>query len=614
MICFDKSRSNIGRLNFLRFVVVVAFGLLAVLWRQYFCYNLYDKLNQRQCLRRILYPGQRGRIYDRFGNVLADNKDSYCLYVDLNYFRTRLANFSKTNKDSSALAEQLWALVHDALLPYSKKVGPIPFNISKKTIYTHYQQNALLPLAISKHLTKQAYASLLETLPVDGPFQVGVEKIRHYPYGRSACHVIGYVTRTPQLTHDNLPGEDLRTFFLPKQKGKTGVEAYYDDQLSGLNGGDIWRVSPSGQEQDCLISLPSKDGDDIHLTLDIHLQQVCEQALKDRQGSVIVLDVNSGDVLSLVSKPDFDLNQLTPSISRKTFQEITEQGAWLNRAIQGLYPPGSTFKLISLSALMKSGVVNEHSQFTCEGSYLIGNRTFHCHNRQGHGLLDVTRAIQTSCNPFIYHFALACGPTRIYQEACEFGLNSPTKIDLPYETSNTLVPSETWKKNHLYESWTDGDTANFSIGQGFLRITPLQLPCVAASLAKNQKNLTPHVCLDAPIPPTKTKPLMPEKNWQLLLKGMESSVEAGTSRFAYIQGLKSAVKTGTSQVKIAGTHTYAHIGWLIGFAPVQAPKIAFCIMIEQKDLTENFWGSHVCGPVAREILQFCIDQGIISKS
>ncbi|MDR1254715.1 MAG: hypothetical protein LBJ78_01650 [Puniceicoccales bacterium] len=613
MVHFDTYRSHLGRLYFLQFIVIFLCILLgiAIVWRQWIENGMYSQLGQKQCLRRILYPGTRGCIYDKTGELLATNRDIYCLYVDLNYFRKDMTQFNRQSKDAETQSEQLWAIVHDALLPYAKTIGPIPFSVSKKTLYRHYLQNILLPLSIAKDLPEAMYAKFVEQLPTHGPFQVGIEKVRYYPYGSVACHVIGHVTQTSQLTQDALPGNDLRTFFLPKQKGATGIEAYYDDQLSGLNGGDIWRVTPSGQEQACLISLPSVDGNDLHLTLDIQLQQMCEQALGNRRGAIVILAVDSGEVLALVSKPDFDLNALTPRISEKLFQKITAQGAWLNRAIQGLYPPGSTFKIITLAALLQAGVVNAQSSVNCTGSYTIGNHVFHCHNRQGHGYIALDKAVQTSCNPFFYHYALRCGPSLIYKEAWKLGLGDRTHIDLPYETRNMLVPSPIWKKKRLRESWTDGDTANFSIGQGFLRVTPLQMACAAASLAKNKRCLTPHLCSNFVCAEHSQEAIMAHDHWRLLLECLEKAVESGTSRFSRVQGLKSAVKTGTSQVKIAGTNRYAHVGWLIGFAPSQQPKIAFSVVIEQEDLIEEFWGSRVCGPIAQKFLQFCLDQGKI---
>ena len=595
MICFDASRTNFARIRCLQCVVAGAFIILGItiFYRQYLQFHNYNRLGEKQCLRRILYPGLRGNIYDRNGNVLAEHRDSYTLYVDLNFFRKSFENFCKKHKNKEDQQEQLWALVHDALLPYAKQIGAIPFHISPQKLLQHYRQNILIPLAVAKSLPKEVYAKLVNSLPARGAFSVGVEKIRHYPYGRTACHVIGYVAKTPDLDTENLPGRDLRTFFLPQEQGRTGIEASYNMQLSGYNGGEIWRVTPAGQEQDRLISIPAVNGEDIHTSIDIQLQQICERALGYYKGSITVLDVKSGEVLAMVRKPDFDLNDLTPYISKETFENITSTGAWLNRAIQGLYPPGSTFKIVTMSALLRAGVITEKSSCNCTGSYRIGNRNFRCHDHRGHGLITTSAALQKSCNPFFFKYGLQLGPMRLYKEACSYYMNVPTGIDLPYETHKICIPSPAWKKSRMGEPWTDGDTANMLIGQGFLRVTPLKMACLAAAISQNRNAFIPHIVQSMP---WESSQALPENDWHVLISGMK---KAGAY---YIRNISTAIKSGTAQVKVAGESVYTHIGWMVGFAPSDNPKIAFCVEIEQDGVGSNFWGGQTCAPVAQLFL------------
>ncbi len=597
MVCFDASHTNYGRIRFLQCIVAILFIILGItiFYRQYFEYYTYNQLNEKQCLRRILYPGIRGKIYDRNGHLLATHRDSFCLYVDLNHFRKPFEQFRQKNKNIEAQREQLWALVHDQLLSYAQKVGPIPFRISAKRLLQHYQQNILLPLLLAQDLPQELYAKLLNILPNNGAFSVNIEKIRYYPYGSSACHIIGYVSKISELSTDNLPGNSLRTFFFPQEKGRNGLEAYYDAKLSGHNGGEIWQVTPAGQEEKKLISIPCIQGENLHISLDIELQKICEQALGNYKGSISILDVNTGEVLAMVSKPDFDLNKLNPRISKETFKEITESGAWLNRAIQGLYAPGSTFKLISLSALLRANIITEDSTYNCTGTYKIGTRLFRCHKHSGHGRINTISAIQYSCNPFIFKYGLQISAQKLYQEARFYYLNTPTGIDLPYETQKILIPSPGWKKQRLGEPWTDGDTANMLIGQGYLLLTPLKLACFAAALSKNKNIYIPHFIKSDPWNSTQA---LPEKAWNTLIKGMK---KAGQH---YIHSILTAVKTGTAQVKISGTDKYKHIGWMIGFAPIKNPQIAFCIEIEQDGIGDNFWGGQTCAPISQKILNY----------
>ena len=591
-------------IRFLQCVGGILFLILfiGIVYRQYGQFYLYNKLGNRQCLRRILQPGMRGKIYDRNGRILATHRDSYCLYVDLNAFRKPFGLFCKKNKEPSLQREQLWALVNDALLPYARQVGDIPFKISPKKLLQHYQQNILLPLKIASDLPQSVYARLLTLFPTESPFQVGVEYVRHYPYDSSACHVLGYVTRTPDADAEHLPGNDLRTFFLPREKGQTGIEEQYDEYLNGCNGGEIWRVTPSGQKQQKLLSIPSVNGQSLTLSLDIDLQRICERALEEyKKGSVSVIDLASGGVLAMVSTPGFDLNELTPFVSPEVFENINAREAWFNRAVQGLYPPGSTFKVLSMSALLRNGIVDEHTTYDCTGTYRIAHRNIRCHKRGGHGLINTTQAIQFSCNPFFIHHGLRLGVEKLYDEACRYRLDRPTGIDLPHETHRLCIPSPQWKRKKLHDGWASGDTANMIIGQGYTLVTPFKMACFAAALAKNQTFFTPHfaeietdgIAPSTPLPQTALSTM----HRDILRNGMRKIGER------YISFVPTALKTGTAQVKVAHTDLYTHIGWMIGYAPIDNPKIAFCIQIEQDGTDDDFWGGQVCAPVARAFLE-----------
>ena len=600
----DVQKTSFGRIRFLQCGAGVLFCILAIgiIYRQYGQFYFYNKLGEKQCLRRILQPGIRGKIYDRNGHILATHRDSYCLYVDLNAFRKPFGLFCKKNKDPALQREQLWALVNDALLPYACQTGEDLLRISSKKLLQHYQQNILLPLKITQDLSQETYAHLLTLLPTGGAFQVGVEYVRHYPYGQSACHVLGYVTRTPDLNTEHLPGNDLRTFFLPREKGHTGIEEQYDTYLSGCNGGEIWRVTPSGRKQQKLLSVPSVNGQSLTLSLDIELQQICEEALgDDRKGSVSVIDLASGGVLAMVSTPGFNLNDLTPFVSPEVFEDINTREAWFNRAVQGLYPPGSTFKALSMSAFLRNGIVDAHTTYNCTGTYRISHRNIRCHKRGGHGLIDTVQAVQFSCNPFFIHYGLRLGVEKLHEEACRYHLDQPTGIDLPHETHRLLIPSPAWKQKKLHDGWAFGDTANMVIGQGYTLVTPFKMACFAAALAKNQTFFTPHFAEtntdDAPsvnsrLPQTALSPT----HRDILRNGMRKVGER------YVSFVPTALKTGTAQVKVAGQNRYTHIGWMIGFTPADNPKIAFCVQIEQDGTDDDFWGGQVCAPVARKLL------------
>jgi penicillin-binding protein 2 len=216
--------------------------------------------------------------------------------------------------------------------------------------------------------------------------------------------------------------------------------------------------------------------------------------------------------------------------------------------------------------------------------------------------LNLIEAIRVSCNPFLYKHALRCGPSPLCEEAKRFHLHEPTGIDLPFETKRMIVPSQDWKKRHLYEAWMPGDTANLSIGQGFLRVTPLQMACFAASFGRNETRTRPFLKIPER-PPEKVSqpPALDTPYYRELVRGMEASVESGSCRMTRLDGVRIAGKSSTSQVQIKGQSSFKHIAWFIGFAPVENPQIALSVMIEQTHLEEPFWGSKRAVPVARDI-------------
>ncbi len=608
MIPFDAQKTSFKRIRFLQCFIGILFLILAcaIFYRQGIQFYRFNKLGNQQCLRRILRPGIRGTIYDCKGRVLATHRNCYCLYVDLNGFRNSFAAFCKKNKDKATQQEQLWALVYDELLSYAKQIGSVPFQVSPQKLLQHYQQNLLLPLKISQDLPQDLYAELLNRLPYNSPFQVSVEYVRHYPYGSAACHVIGYVTQTTDLETAHLPGNDLRTFFLPSEQGQNGIEKQYDAYLSGRNGGEIWRVTPSGKKQEQILEIPSVNGQDLTLSLDIELQKVCENAMEGMKGSVSIVDIATGGVLAMVSRPGFNLNELTPVLPQQTFEEINARGAWLNRAIQGLYPPGSTFKVVGMSAGLRAHLFDSQTTYTCTGIYSIDSLRMRCHNRNGHGSIHPMEAITVSCNPFFIHYGLQLGVQGLRDESILYQLHQPTGIDLPWETKRACIPSPQWKREKLKDGWALGDTANMSIGQGYLLVTPFRMACFAAAVAQNRTVFQPHLAC-VPQPPYEVPQALLPDQWEFLKKGM---TQIGAR---YISFLPTALKTGTAQVKVAHSNSYTHIGWMIGFAPADHPQIAFCIQIEQQGTGDEFWGGRTCAPIAKEFLSHCLQKGILQR-
>ena len=377
----------------------------------------------------------------------------------------------------------------------------------------------------------------------------------------------------------------------------------------GSSGSEIWRVDPLGFQNTRLEQITPKQGTNLITSIDINLQLAAETALGERAGAAIALDIHSGEVLTLVSHPDYNPNELSPFIPRKTFETINERGAWLNRAIQLSYPPGSTFKLITSIAGLRNASIDAQTAHNCQGIQRVGNRAFRCHAHYGHGVTDLPAAIERSCNVFYYRTGLAIGIDVLSAEAERFGLNQKTGIELPFETGRLVVPSKTWKRQQEIGGWMPGDTANTAIGQGFLLQTPLQMATVIASIARGETRTQPtlralshqdaqrveHGGESIGLTPTQTR---------LLWEGMERVVGPdGTGRLIQIDGFRIAGKTGTADFRAHGKEV--NLAWFVGFAPVQNPQIAVAVMIEGTRENQNYQGGSTAGPLAKDIfLQF----------
>jgi penicillin-binding protein 2 len=301
---------------------------------------------------------------------------------------------------------------------------------------------------------------------------------------------------------------------------------------------------------------------------------VAEQALGDRQGSAVALDVRTGEVLVLASKPDYNLNAFSPRLLPATVADIEKRGAWTNLAIAGAFPPGSTFKTVVAMAGLRTGLLNPaDTSVDCEGTIRIGNHTFKCDNGLGHhGALDLREAIGQSCDVYFWNHGVKIGVEAIAAEARRFHLDQPTGIELPNETRRMNVPDAAWKQKEGRGGWTDGDTANLSIGQGDLLVSPMEMACYAASLARGETTTHPTLLHD-PKRSTQHSEAIGLSSDQLaaLFDGMERCTAPGKEHTGYlistlpayeVPGVRICGKTGTAQLS-----GHLDVAWFICFAP-----------------------------------------------
>lgn len=630
---FDVQRGENPRIVFFLWIVVLAALILFIglAWRQLVANKKYELIERRQTERRILKPGPRGDIYDRKGNLLVGNRPHYSAVVYLDdlrrEFRTEYSRIIRADRERLKAAYELipkverggvlppipnyyelqWIARKNVIQTYIDKINSITGRedtISTRSIIRHFNEQLLLPLVLVKDLSVDQYALLIEQIPVQSPIKIHTDTARYYPYEAAAAHTLGYVQKVnpdpSQVTDD-----ELKTFTFKTNKGKTGLERYFDEQLSGTTGVEVWRVDPLGFQDSLLYQETPKQGLDFISSIDIDLQIAAEVALGKRTGAAIAIDVKTGEVLAIASHPSYDLNDLSPYIPRRVFDRINDRGAWINRTLQLSYPPGSTFKLLSAIAGLRKGTINRQTQHNCQGVFPLGNRVFSCHATSGHGLVDLPSAIENSCNIFFYAEGLRLGIDELSAEAKRFGLDKRTGIQVPYETGRLIVPTRQWKKQNIGEAWVQGDTANTAIGQGFLLVTPLQMATFIASIARGETRTKPTLralsakeanTIDHGGEPIGLTPRQRLDLWE----GMERVIEpGGTGRLVKIPGLRIAGKTGTADFRAHGKEV--NLAWFLGLAPIENPQIAVAVMVEGTRASDSYHGGSTAGPIAKDI-------------
>jgi penicillin-binding protein 2 len=630
---YDVHKGENPRILFFLWIVLAASGVLiaGLGWSQLIDIREYQEIEKRQTERRILTPGPRGDIYDRNGNLLVGNRPHYSAVAYLDDLRQDFRKeYSKIYKTERARIREeyentpederphdpptpnysncAWTARHNVVNRYIAIINDITGrddSITESKLIRHFNEQLLLPLPLVEDLSPDHYARLVEQIPVNSPIQIHTGTARYYPYGTTAAHLLGYVQNTlPDASE--IPDDGIKTFTFKTKLGKTGLERSFNNLLSGTTGRELWRVDPLGFQDTRLEMIAPQQGENLITSIDMDLQLAAETALGERTGAAIALDIHSGEVLTLVSHPTYDLNELSPFIPRTTFEEINERGAWLNRSLQLSYPPGSTFKLITSIAGMRHGTIDASTTHNCQGMHRVGNRVFRCHSRYGHGEgTDLPAAIEGSCNVFYYSEGLEMGIDIISAEAKRFGLDQKTGIEVPFETRRLVVPSKTWKKERGHGGWVPGDTANTAIGQGFLLQTPLQMATVIASIARGETRTQPTL-----------KALSREQAMQvnhggesigltaeqtrLLWEGMERVVGSdGTGRLVQIDNFRIGGKTGTADFTAHGKEV--NLAWFVGFAPVENPQIAVAVMVEGTRESQSYHGGSTAGPVAKDI-------------
>jgi penicillin-binding protein 2 len=600
-------------------LLILAGGLA---YQQLWLTDRFHESERKQSQRRILVPGPRGNIYDREGRPLVANRPRFAVTLYLGelrkdfraeYIRIRKAYRAAGDKDvptGSQMERIARFTVVQRYLDQVNRTLSRAATLDADDLDKHFHQQLLLPYLLVDDLKTSEYARLIEHLPVTSPLQVYTSSIRDYPRGSIGAHTLGYVTTNDALdAAEDFPGAELTTFKMKGTVGRVGLEKSFDKRLQGETGGAIYRVDPAGYRVNPPLSKRQPvHGHNLPTSLDADLQTAAEKSMAETEmaGAAVALDVRTGEVLVLASKPDYNLLDFVPRLGHAARRDIEERGAWLNRATHGLYPPGSSFKILTAIAGLRAGTIDPAALVNCPGFYQVGGRKFPCHDGHAHGEINMATAIEKSCNVYFYKHGLDMGVKALAAEARGHGFGRFSGIEVS-ETRGTLVPDPDWKMARRAERWFPGDTANLSIGQGDLLVTPMQMAAFIASVARDERTTTPTLLHEDNRPPQHSPPSgLTSEQYAALVAGMEACAQTGTAKvlqstFMKIPGLSIAGKTGTAQKQTPkGAINFA---WFICFAPIEKPQIAIAVVMEGDTPGEETAGGRYAVPVAAAILR-----------
>ncbi len=575
-------------------VIIVAFSLIfSRLWYLQILNGTYYKgLSENNRIRIQEIAAPRGTLFDRAGAPLVDSFPSF----DVSLFRQDVPDM-------------------EALIPVLSRVLHLDPQRLRARLEAARGIPAHQPLKIKTDITREELAAV-ETHRLDLPGVV-VDMVirRNYPYKNLASHLIGYLG---EISPEEMEKEEFAAHKLGYLVGKYGVEQKFETELMGENGGRQIEVNARGQKIRVLGQVEPNPGNNVYLTLDLELQKVAEEAMAGKQGAVVAMDPQNGDILAMVSKPDFDPNLFSRGISPENWKAIADNPAHplQNRAIQGAYPPGSVFKILVAIAGLEEKMITPETAFHCPGFYSFGNRDYRCWKKEGHGTVKLRRAIVESCDVYFYQLGMRLGVNRIAKYASAAGLGSPTGFPLGKERPG-LVPTSDWKKKRFGVPWQGGENLSVAIGQGYNLATPLQIACTLSALFNGGKYYQPRIAraVRAPhgedlaeIPPLVLRNIpISEETIEFVREALWGVVNApgGTGARARVEGYNVAGKTGTSQViqrkegKSEPTSPeFQDHAWFACFAPSSNPEIVVAVLVEH-----GGGGGANAAPVARQVLE-----------
>jgi len=553
--------------------------------------DLYAQLAERNRVRSIPIIAPRGAMLDRYGRVIVDNYPSFSVLL---------------LRDDPQQVERLLPQIADGL---SVTVDDLRQQMDAANSLPHFQ-----PIVIKPEATPGDIA-FIESHRADIPvLEMLMVHRRRYPHGGFMAHVSGYVG---EVSSDQI--EESGGRYRPGDiVGKAGLERQYNDHLMGIDGMRRSVVNSVGREVGRLEQTDAVPGKPIRLTIDYDLQLVAEEALVGKKGAVVAIDPKSGEVLAMASQPSYDPNDFAVRISKDEWQDLNEDAErpLLDRAIQAQLAPGSVFKILMATAMLESKAIPADYHVFCPGSAEFYGRVFHDWKKEGHGDVDLHKAIVHSCDVFFYNVGKQLGIDRISFYGGNLGLGHKTGVDLPGEEPG-IMPSESWKEKVFHQKWYPGETISVAIGQGAIAVTPIQLSYMIGGIITGGRFHQPHLLLSDKAAPEIDFPIS-DSTVDTVTEGMFGVVNepGGTAGASKLPGIELCGKTGSAQViseqglKRAGKQAaLKDNAWFVGFAPRQNPEIVVAVLVQGGE-----HGGEAAAPIARNVVKAYYDkkQGRIS--
>ncbi|MEI8033336.1 MAG: penicillin-binding protein 2 [Chlorobiaceae bacterium] len=573
--------------TFVSLFVIAVFSVLfgRLFYMQVLNFQQLGSISSTNSIKRIWVQAPRGRMIDRNGKVMVDNQPLYSVKITPSEFKNGRTGYLAwlIKMDKNELAEK----------------------IAKGLEFNRYSA-----VTVSRNLNAASIARLSENLWQLPGVSIEADNKRQYQDSLRGTHLFGYTRSIPKDQLEELAEEG----YGPEDKiGFTGIEKYYEDFLKGEKGARFEMVTPLGKDAGKYnggkSDIEAIRGDDLYLSIDSGLQKLAEQLLRKtgKSGAVVAMDPSTGGILALASAPDYDLDIFNGSTDSKGWHEVMTSPLkpQFNRTVQAVYPPGSIYKMILAMAALEEEKFDPEKKIFDSGVFTYGGRRFLSNEGRGHGSVNMREAITVSSNVYFYNLIFYVGLDDWTKYGRMFGFGEKTGIDLSGERSGLVPSTGYYDKRYGKNRWTKGYMVSLAIGQGELGTTPVQLATYAAAIATNGTLYQPHIVTGyrdtesgkyVPFAYDKKRLPVSEETFSLIRDGMIGVVLRGTGTLAKVPGVDVAGKTGTAQNPHGRDHA-----WFIAFAPVEKPKIALCVLVENAG-----FGGAVSAPIARELIRYYV--------